>query len=149
MSTITLKFGLVFFWGLWLGMVLLNNVFEGLRAFRILPPYWKFASNNLQVIRQAAGRYHAPLWVPNVLFLGVLLWQGGTLVLFGRALVLFLETGELVLGAINLAFASSIALIAAFIVADEVFQLYELEHIHVLYLIAHVVTLLALHVMPT
>lgn len=148
LSTNTMKLGLVLFWGLWLGLVLLNNVLEGLRALRLVPPYWKFASNNLEVIREAAGRYQAPLWVPNVLFLGVLLWELGTLILFGRAGVLSLAAGELALGAVNSAFAGSIALLAAFIIADEILQLYDLEHSHVLFLIAQIVTLLAVHMMP-
>lgn len=68
LSSSTMKLGLVLFWALWFGLVLLNNVLEGLRALRVVPPYWKFASNNLQVIREVAGRYQAPRWLPDALF---------------------------------------------------------------------------------
>lgn len=143
-----MKLGLVIFWALWLGLVLLNNVLDGLRALRVVPPYWKFASNNLQVIREAAGRYQVPRWLPEVLFLGVVLWELGILILFGLVVVRSLTTEELALGTINAAFAGSIALLAAFIIADEIFQLYDLEHTHVLLLIAQVVTVLAVHLVP-
>lgn len=70
------------------------------------------------------------------------------LILFGRAGVQSLTTGDLALDAVNAAFAGSIALFAAFIIADEIFQLHDLEHTHVLYLIAQVVTVLAVHLLP-
>lgn len=143
-----MKLGLVLFWGVWLGLVLLNNVLEGLRALQIVPPYWKFASNNLEVIREAIARYQAPQWLPDALFLGVLLWELGALLLFGRAGLRSLIAGELVLGAVNAAFAGSIALLAGFIIADEILQLYDLEHTHMLFLIAQVLSLVAVHMMP-
>ena len=82
LNLVTLKLGLVSFWGLWLLIVFLTNLFEGLKLLRIVPPYWKFASQNFQAVAQATGAYHAPPWVPQLLFLGVLLWQFVALMLF-------------------------------------------------------------------
>jgi hypothetical protein len=67
------KLGLLLFWTLWLLAVFLTNVFEWLKLLRIVPPYWKFASQNFQAIAQATGTYRAPSWIPKMLFLGVLI----------------------------------------------------------------------------
>ncbi len=37
-----IKIGLVFFWSLWLTIVFLTNLFEGLQYLRVLPEGWKF-----------------------------------------------------------------------------------------------------------
>lgn len=107
MTLYAFKLGLAFFWSLWLLMVFLTNLFEGLKILRIIPPYWKFASQNYQAVAQATGTYQAPPWVPQLLFFGVLDWQVGTLVLFGRALVRSFDNGALAFGPVNVAFASS------------------------------------------
>ena len=148
MTLYTFKLGLAFFWSIWLLMVFLTNLFEGLKILRIVPPYWKFASQNYQAVAQATGTYQTPPWVPQLLFFGVLVWQVGTLVLFGRALVCSFDNGALAFGPLNAAFASSLSLLAAFMIADEIFKLYDLERAHTLFFIAQLVTLLALHVLP-
>lgn len=83
-----------------------------------------------------------------MLFVAVLLWELGTLLLFGRAMAQSFITGELALGAVNSAFGGSLALLAGFIIADELLQLYELEHSHILFGIAQLVTLIAIHIWP-
>ncbi len=142
------KLGLISFWSLWLLIVFMTNLFEELKLIRLLPPYWKFASQNFQAVAEATSAYHAPQWVPRLLFLGVLLWQGITLVLFWRAVVLWAIHGSSIAGAVNTAFAASLGLLAAFMIADEIFKQYDVERGHVLLFIAQLVTLLALHLLP-
>lgn len=149
MTLHTLKLGLVSFWTLWLGMVLLTNLLEGLKLLRILPPSWKFASQNFQAVAQATGTYEAPPWIPKLLFLGVLVWQMGALTLFGRALAAAWAHGSLPMGPVSEAFAASLALLAAFMLADEVCKQYEVERGHVLFFTAQLVTLLALYLLPS
>ena len=148
MTLFAFKVGLVTFWVLWLFMVFLTNVCEELKLLRVVAPYWKFASQNFQAIAQATGRYQAPPWVPHLLFVGVLVWQMGTLLFFGRAIVASWLAGTLATGPLNTAFASSLGLLAAFMIADEVFTQYDLERAHALFFIAQLVTLLALHTLP-
>jgi len=149
MNLFALKLGLVSFWGLWLVIVFLTNLFEGLKALRILPPYSKFASQNLQAVAKATATYQAPPWVPRLLFFGVLVWQLVALLFFGRALVCSIEDGRLAMGPINVAFVASLGLLAAFMLADEICKEYDTERAHVLFFIAQLVTLLALYVLPS
>ena len=85
MTMFTLKIGLVFFWSMWQLIVFMTNLFEGLKVLRIVPPYWKFASQNYQAVAQATGAYKAPPWIPQLLFFAVLVWQLGTLMLFSAS----------------------------------------------------------------
>ena len=146
---LTLKVGFLSFWGLWLSIVFITNLFEGLKLLRIVPPYWRFASQNYQAIAQATGTYRAAPWIPKFLFLGVLCWQCGTLALFARAIITTWTDVILRLGPINEAFAASLGLLAAFMIADEVFKQYEVERAHVLFFIAQLVTLLAIDLLPS
>ena len=142
------KLGLLLFWTLWLLVVFLTNVFEGLKLLRIVPPYWKFASQNFQAIAQATGTYQAPPWIPKMLFLGVLLWQCVALILFGRAVVSSWANWSLSIAPVYEAFGVSLGLLAAFMVADEIFKQYEVERAHVLFFAAQLVTLLAFYILP-
>lgn len=144
-----LKFGLLFFWGFWLLIVFLTNLFEGLKVVGMLSPHWKFASQNYQAVARATVTYHAPQWLPRFLFVGILLWQLLTLIFFGWAIVASAATGTLALGPVNVAFAASISLLAAFMIADEICKEYDLERGHVLLFIAHLVTLMAFYVLPS
>ena len=65
MTLFTLKLGLVIFWMLWQLIVFLTNLFEGLKLLRIVPPYWKFASQNYQSVEQATGAYQRPFMGPE------------------------------------------------------------------------------------
>jgi len=115
---------------------------------RIVPQDWTFASQNFQAVARATATYHTPPWIPRGLFLGVLLWQLLTLIFFGWAIVSSAMAGALARGALNAAFTTSIGLLAAFMIADEIFKEYDLERGHVLLLIAQLVTLIALYVLP-
>ena len=142
------KLGLLLFWTLWLLIVFLTNLFEWLKVLRIVSPYWKFASSNYQAIVQATGIYQAPEWVAKVLFLGVLIWQCGTLLAFGRALLSMWWYGMWLLGPVMETFAASLGLLAAFILADEIFKQYDLERAHLLLFIAQLLTVLSIYVLP-
>ena len=101
MTLFAFKVGLVTFWMLWLFMVFLTNVCEELKLLRVVPPYWKFASRNFQAVTDATRRYQAPPWAPHFLFVGVLAWQLGALLLFGRAIGTTWVRGILAMGPVN------------------------------------------------
>jgi hypothetical protein len=144
-----LKIGLLSFWGLWLFIVFLTNLFEGLKVLRVLPQRWKFASQNFQAVAQATATYHAPPWLPRFLFLGVLLWQLLALVCFGWAIASSSLAGSLDWGPLTAAFAASLSLLAAFMIADEILKQYDTERAHVLFFIAQLVTLMVFYVLPS
>jgi hypothetical protein len=149
MTLFPLKLGLLFFWGLWLLIAFVTNLCEWLKVVRILPQCWTFASQNFQAVARATATYHAPPWIPRFLFLGILLWQLLTITFFGRAIVSSAMAGSLAWSPLNAAFATSIGLLAVFMIADEIFKEYDLERGHVLLFTAQLVIFVALHVLPT
>ena len=148
MSPFALKLLLLFFWALWFTLVLLTNLFEGLKQLKILPEGWKFASKNFEQIVSATETYRSPAWLPRLLFLGVVLWQGVTTVFFWIAFVVALLAGRIDPGTLDLAFAAGISLWMAFMIADEVFRIYDGESSHQIIFIAQLATLLAIHLLP-
>lgn len=144
----TFKLGLLSFWSLWHGIVLLTNLFEGLKVLRVLPARWKFASKNYDAIVRATEKYHPAPWIPRLLFSGVLIWQLVILGGFGWAMVASIRLGWMDLEHVSIAFGLSLSLLAAFIIADELCTEYDTEHGHILFFIAQLVTVIALAVLP-
>lgn len=144
----TLKLGLLSFWSLWHGIVLLTNLFEGLKVLRVLSGQWTFASKNYDAIVRATEKYHPAPWIPRLLFSGVLIWQFLILVCFGWAMVSSVRSGGMDLDHVSIAFGPSLSLLAAFIIADELCTEYDTEHGHILFFIAQLVTVIALAVLP-
>ncbi len=144
----TLKLGLLSFWTLWHSIVLLTNLFDGLKQLRVLPGGWTFASKNYDAIVQATQKYQPAPWIPRLLFSGVLIWQLLIFVGFGWALVASVRSGWMDPNHVSIAFGLSLSLLAAFIVADEVCTEYDTEHGHILFFIAQLITVIALAVLP-
>lgn len=144
----TLKLGLLFFWAAWFSLVLLTNLFAGLKALGVLPQQWRFASKNYQAMQDATESYAAPDWLPGLLFAGVILWQGLAVFLFWQAALRSLGSGVLNLEATTPAFAVSLGLWAAFMLADEIFKVYDGESTHLLIFLAQLVTLVSLYILP-
>jgi hypothetical protein len=144
-----IKLGLLSFWGLWFLLVFSTNLCEGLKVLRLIPWTWKFASHNFQAVVLALAEYEAPSWISKALFSGILLWQLITAFLFGWATVASLEHFSLRWELINAAFAAGLALWAGFMLADELCKQYDPERGHVLFFIAQLSTLVALHLLPS
>ncbi|MGC4096997.1 MAG: hypothetical protein QM706_12130 [Nitrospira sp.] len=143
-----LKLGLLSFWWLWFGIVLLTNLCEALKVFDRLPWTWKFASHNFPPVVLALTEYAAPSWLCRVFFGGILLWQFITVLLFGGATVLSVEQGSLHWEGVDAAFAAGLGFWAVFMLADEICKQYDQEHNHILFFMAQLVTLVALHLLP-
>jgi hypothetical protein len=141
-----LKQGLVFFWSVWITLAFVTNGFDGLKVAGVLPDGWKFASGNYAYIDDATDKYAVPGWLTGLLFAGVLVWEGLAVVLYWIGFSSYVGDGGL--GGITTALAVTIALWAAFMIADEVFRIYEQQTTHVLLFISQMVTLLALYVLP-
>jgi hypothetical protein len=141
----TLKRGLVFGWAAWLTVVFLTNLFDLLRQLAILPEGWAFASGNFGFIQATTVIYALPDAVNLLLFAGVIVWEGVAALLFWRAFAGY-AAGRL--AAVNTAFAVSLALWAAFMLADELLMAYDVEATHMRILTSQIVTLLAIHLLP-
>jgi len=144
-----LKLALLAFWGLWFSVVFLTNLSDGCRLLGILPTTWKFASQNFQPVAKATGRYLAVAWLPAFLFSCVILWQLLAIILYGWAFVTSLRKGDIDELSVNAAFACGLGLWAAFMIADEIFKQYDTQRSHVLFFGAQLLTLLALHALPS
>ncbi len=142
-----IKTGLVLFWSLWLTIVFLTNLFEGLQHLRILPEGWKFVSQNYEMIRKTAAIYDPPSWLAGLLFLGVLAWQGLALALFWIAFALLASSGMAALPRVDAAFAVLLGLFGAFMLADEIFRAYDSQAGHMQIFIALIASLLAVHLL--
>ena len=70
------------------------------------------------------------------------------MILFGWAIVSSLSAESLNLRAVNVAFLGGLGLWAAFMIADEILKQYEVEHSHVLFFIAQLVTFIAIYALP-
>lgn len=139
-----LKTGLVVFWATWLSIVFLTNLFAGLKAFRVLPQEWKFASENWRLIQNATQIYAVPGWVSGLLFAGVILWQGIAVGFFWIAVA----TGQTAGRGGLLALAINLGLWAGFMIADEIFQRYEQQSSHLEIFLAQLISALAVALLP-
>jgi hypothetical protein len=144
---ILLKRLLLFFWALWLTVVFLSNLTDAGKEVGLLGESWAFASGNGKLIQETTARYKIPVAVNAILFAGVILWQGVAAVLFWRAGWSF-RGSSWARKAVYLAFTTSLLLWSAFLVADEVFIAYPLERTHLRLFVAHLVTLLAVDLLP-
>ncbi len=140
-----IKTGLVLFWSLWLTIVFLTNLFEGLQYLRVIPESWKFISQNYAMIPKTVAIYDSPPWLAGLFFLGVLAWQGLALVLLWVAYEQMVSSGMAALPWVDAAFAALLALFGAFMIADEIFRAYDHQAGHMQIFIAQLVTLLAVH----
>lgn len=93
-------------------------------------------------------KYHPPRWLTAGVFLGVLLWEGGAALLFWAAFSAFPSVQRPGGQALYPAFGASLALWAAFILADEILLAYETEATHLRIFVAQLLSLLALVVLP-
>lgn len=143
-----LKRGTLLFWALWLSVVCLTNLFDALKALGWLGPGWAFASGNFDFIVKATAIYDPAPVVNGVLFAGVIAWEGVSAALFWAAWRSFGAGATRRPGVLWTAFTVSLALWAAFMLADELTFQFAIEATHMRIFIAQLATLLALHLLP-
>jgi hypothetical protein len=144
---ILLKRLLLLLWAVWLTVVFLSNLADAGKAWGLLDESWAFASGNWRLVHETTARYGTPAAVAVVLFAGVIVWEGVAAVLFWRAGLSFRgrDSGR---KAVYVAFTTSLLLWGGFLVADEVCIAYPLESTHLRLFVAHLVTLLAVELLP-
>lgn len=143
-----LKIGLVVFWAVYFSITFASNLFGWLKALKLLPPGWRFASENYRAVVDATSVYRMTLWLPTILFAGVTLWQLAGAVLFARAAMLSGVETNIARAALNTAFAAGAGLPGAFMLADEIFLQYEREASHTTLFIALIATWMAVFLLP-
>jgi hypothetical protein len=144
---VLLKPLLLLVWAIWLSAVFLTNLADAGKGLRLLDESWALASGNWKLIQETTARYRTPAAVNVILFAGVILWEAGAAVLFWRAGLTF-RGRDPARRAVYRAFTASLLLWGAFLVADEVLVAYPLEGTHLRLFVAHLVTLLAVDLLP-
>ena len=144
---VLLKRLLLLFWAIWLSVVFLSNLADAAKGLGWLAESWAFASGNFKFIRETTARYGIPDFVNAVLLAGVIVWEGLAALLFWWAGWSFRGRSSARKG-VYLAFTTSLLLWGAFLVVDEVFIAYPLESTHLRLFVAHLVTLLAVDLLP-
>ena len=134
--------GLLLFWAAWLSLVALTNVLGGLKALGALPQGWTLASYNHGMVVATVGAHGVPAGVAAVLFAGVVAWEALAAVLFWRAFAALLRGRPGTADEVSRAFAVSLALWAAFLLATEATVTYATAPTHMGILIAQLLTLL-------
>jgi hypothetical protein len=142
-----LKRVLLLFWAVWFTVVFLSNLADAGKGLGLLGESWAFASGNLKFIQETTSRYGTPDVVNAGLFAGVILWEGVAAVLFWRAGCTFRGQASS-RKVVYLPITAALLLWGSFLIADEVFIAYALEGTHLRLFIAHLVTLLALELLP-
>ncbi len=144
---ILLKRLLLLFWAAWISVVFLTNLADAGKASGLLGQSWTFASGNWRFIQETTARYGTPAALNAILFAGVILWEGIAAVLLWMAAWSYRGRSS-ARRAAYLAFMTSLLWWGAFLVADEVFIAYPLESTHLRLFVAHLVTLLAIELLP-
>ena len=144
---ILLKRLLLLFWAVWMSAVFLTNLTAAGKGLGLIGESWTFASYNWKLIQDTTARYRIPVTVNAILFAGVLVWELIASLLFWRAGWSFRGRSSS-RTAVYLAFTTSLLLWGAFLVVDEIFIAYELESPHIRLFVAHLVTLLAVELLP-
>jgi hypothetical protein len=137
----TLKSGVLVFWAAWFSIVVLTNVFDVLKAARVVPAGWTFVSGNWELMVKVTGVHGTPVAVVALLFLGVIAWEALAAILFWRAWAAGGRGGVV-------AFTVSLALWATFTLADEIFIAYTLGPVHLRLFALQLLSLLALRLLP-
>jgi hypothetical protein len=146
-SPTTLKRGIVLFWGGWLSIVTLTNLFDGLKALGVLGPDWSFASGNYAFMVETTAVHGTPEGVVALLFVGVVVWEALAAALFWRAFVRFRGAGSSLVPVYQ-AFVVSLALFATFMWMTELFIAYGVESTHMRIFLAQLVSLYVIHRLP-
>ncbi len=138
---------LLLFWATWFSVAFLSNLADATKGLGLLDASWTFASGNWKAIKDTTARYGIPDWLNAILFAGVILWEGISAGLFWRAGWSFQGRISARKG-VYAAFTTALLLWGAFLVADEIFIAYALEATHLRLFASHLVTLLAIELLP-
>ena len=136
--------GLLLFWSIWLTLVAATNIFDALKQLGVLPAGWTLASYNYDLVVETVGAHGIPPVIAALLFAGVIMWEVLAAGLFWRAYVGMRHGRAGTADEVSQAFAVSLALWAAFLIATEATVNYATAPTHKSTLIAQLVSVLVI-----
>ncbi len=128
--------GIILFWGLWFSVVTITDVVNVLQGNNYLPKSFILSSKNYDLVINLFSTYglHSPRII-LFLFSIIILWAFTIAISFWVAFFWF------TLERAYLAFLLSLSMTAFFILFDEVFIQYELEHGHIIRIALQLISL--------
>ncbi|ARG97214.1 hypothetical protein [Legionella micdadei] len=140
-----IKLGILLFYALWFLIACVTNVINLLNALDIINA-WKFNSGNLLALKNLIFKFDASYLLLGLLFIsGVFVQAFSSMLFFLASFAFWRERNKWKL--INLAFAISMMLWAAFVIIEEIFIDYSYEPTHLRLLALELVSLLAFHLL--
>jgi hypothetical protein len=152
MNWVTLKRLILLFWAVWLGLVVVFNVADALKALGVLPATFLWASGNYGAIQEVLAPFRMPHWLAGFLLAGVIVWEALCATLYAISGWRYRASrGREQPRLLVLTFAAALGLWAAFQIACEVFPselAYRLGATHRLLFTETLATLLAVVLLP-
>lgn len=126
-----LERGLLLFWSLWATLVALTDGIDFLQQIKMLPADWTFSSGNHALVVKSLAYYHWDFsWLTLSLYGAIVLLSAIIALLFWRAFFTSREPEEKYLCVVYWAFLFKLGIDLLFMIVDEVFMQYDLEHGH-------------------
>lgn len=126
-----LERGILLFWTVWATLVMLTDGIDFLQQIKVLPANLAFSSGNHALVAKSLAYYHLDMpWLTLGLYGLIVLASIVIAVLFWRALFMPTVPDERYLCAVYWAFLFKLGIDLFFMLADEVFMQYDLEHGH-------------------
>ncbi len=124
--------GIILFWAIWSLLVALSDTVNLLQHIHLLSPNWAYSSGNYDLITQLFSIYkinHQPLFLMLYFIIIVFAWI--ITFFFWRAALTSKKNLQYYLQRCYIAFLMIFAIDACFVIADEIFIQYTLEHGHI------------------
>src|SRR5262245_25597629 len=115
----SIKIGLVLFWAIWLTVVTATNILDVLKQLGALPSTFTLVSYNFELVAKTVGAHGVPAVIAAARSAGVILWELLASVLLWRAWRAMHRGAPATAPEVMQAFAVSLAIWAAFLIATE------------------------------
>ena len=145
----SIQVGLVLFWAIWLTVVTTTNVLDAMKQVGALPPGFTLVSYNFELVQKTVGAHGVPTVIAALLYAAVIAWELLSSALLWRAWRAMRRGAPGTAPEVVQAFAVSLALWAAFLIATEVTVNYATAGTHKLTLVTQLASLIVIRSRPT
>lgn len=132
--------GLLLFWGIYFSMAGTGNLLDLLKQIGQRGRFFRFSSNNYELLQQVASKYNTSKASIRKLFVTIMCWELLSAASYLAAFVLYL-LGSAAL--VQYAFLIGMGLFAGLTLGNEAFVFYEDEEEHVTMLVAQLISYIA------
>lgn len=116
---------LLLFWSVYFSLVFASNLVNGFQEVGLAPSDWTFTSGNFALVAQSVSTYGSANGLAAFLFVALLVVQLATLLLFWMAVRDNWRSEEGASASVIRPFIPAVGLFTGFLIADELFIVYE------------------------